>query len=73
VCRAQKKGPVCLTLVTTSYKRGLKSQLFNVNIYNQQTISQLIISDQLIFNYGNSSTKYKGYLVLKLLIIVFRT
>jgi hypothetical protein len=73
VCRARKKGLACLTLVTTSCKHSLKSQPPNVNIYNQQTISQLIVSDQLIFDCNDNSAKYKGYLVPELLIIVFRT
>jgi hypothetical protein len=73
VCKARKKGLVCLTLVATSYKHSLKSQPPNIDICGQQTISQLIIGDQLIFDYGDNSAKYKGYLVPKLFTIVFRT
>jgi hypothetical protein len=73
VCRARKKGLACLTLVATSYKHSLRSQPPNVNICDQQTISQLIISDQLILDCGDSSVKCRGYLVLKLLTVVFKT
>jgi hypothetical protein len=73
VYKAYKKGLACLTSVITSYKRSLKSQPPNVNIYGQQTISQLIIGDQLIFDYSDNSAKCRGYLVLKLLTVVFRT
>jgi hypothetical protein len=67
-----------LILVVTSYKRaynrcGFKGKLLNINICGQQTISQLIISNQLSFNCSNNSTKNKGYLMLKLVIIVFKT
>jgi hypothetical protein len=72
VCRAHKKRLACLTLVTISYKRSLESQPSDVNIYGQQTISQLIIDNQLIFDCGDGSAKCKGYLVPKLLTIVFR-
>jgi hypothetical protein len=72
VSRAYKKGLACLNSVATICERGLKSQLFNVNICGQQAISQLIISDQLIFDYNNSNIKYKGYLIPKLFIIVFK-
>jgi hypothetical protein len=73
MCKAYKKGLACLTSVAISYKRNLKSQLLNINICGQQTISQLIIGNQLIFDCNNSSTKCKGYLVLKLFMIVFKT
>jgi hypothetical protein len=53
-------------------KRGLKGKLLDVNIREQQTISQLIISDQLSFDYSNNSTKSKGYFVPKLITVVFK-
>jgi hypothetical protein len=73
VYRAYKKELACLTSVAISYKRSLRSQPLNINICGQQTISQLIVSNQLIFDCSNNSTKYRGYLVLKLLTVVFRT
>jgi hypothetical protein len=75
VSRARGSELACLISVTTScrraHKRGLGSKLPDVNIREQQTISQLIISDQLSFDYSDSSTKNKGYLVLKLVTVVF--
>jgi hypothetical protein len=62
-----------LTSVATSYKRSLGSQPPDVNICGQQTISQLIIGDQLIFDYGDGSAKCRGYLVLELFTVVFGT
>jgi hypothetical protein len=73
VYRARKKGLACLTSVATSYKRSLKSQLPNVDICGQQIISQLIIGNQLIFDCGDDSAKCRGYLVLELLTVVFKT
>jgi hypothetical protein len=73
VCRARKKGLAYLILIATSYKRGLRSKPPNINICGQQTISQLIIGDQLIFDYGDDSIKCRGYLVPELLIVVFGT
>jgi hypothetical protein len=73
VCRARKKGLACLTSVATSCKSSLRSQPSDVDIYGQQTISQLIVGNQLIFDYGDDSAKYRGYLVLELLTVVFRT
>jgi hypothetical protein len=65
-----------LILVTTSCRRaynrrGLKGKLSDVNIREQQTISQLIVSDQLSFDFNDSNTKSKGYLVPELITIVF--
>jgi hypothetical protein len=73
VCRARKKGLACLTLAATSCKRSLESQPPDIDIRGQQTISQLIIGNQLIFDCSDSSTKCRGYLVLELLTVVFRT
>jgi hypothetical protein len=73
VYRAYKKGLACLTSAATSCKRSLRSQPLNIDICGQQTIGQLIIDNQLIFDYSDGSIKYRGYLVLKLLIIVFGT
>jgi hypothetical protein len=39
VCKARKKELACLALIIISYKRGLKSQLPNINICDKQTIS----------------------------------
>jgi hypothetical protein len=52
-------------------RRGLRSKPPDVNIREQQTISQLIISDQLSFDCSDSSTKSRGYLVSELIIVVF--
>jgi hypothetical protein len=53
-------------------KHSLKNKPLNIDIREQQTISQLIISDQLSFDYSNNSTKSKGYLVPELIIIIFK-
>jgi hypothetical protein len=77
VSRARENKLAGLISVVTSYKRaysrrGLKGKLSDINICEQQTISQLIISNQLSFDYSNSSTKSRGYLMLKLITIVFK-
>jgi hypothetical protein len=76
VSRARKSELACLISVATSYKhacrRGLKSKPPDVNICKQQTISQLIISDQLSFDCSNSSTKSKSYLMSELVTVVFK-
>jgi hypothetical protein len=75
VSRARGSELACLISVATSckraHRRGLRSKPPDVNIREQQTISQLIISDQLSFNCSNSSTKSKGYLVPELVTVVF--
>jgi hypothetical protein len=53
-------------------KRGLRSKPTDIDIREQQTISQLIVSDQLSLNYSNSSIKSKGYLMPELITVVFR-
>jgi hypothetical protein len=76
VSRACGSELACLILVVTScrraHRRGLRSKLLDVNICGQQTISQLIVSDQLSFDCSNSSTESKGYLVPELITVVFR-
>jgi hypothetical protein len=72
-CRNELAG---LISVATSYRcarsrRGLRGKPSDVNIRGQQTISQLIISDQLSFDCSNSSTKSRGYLVPELVTVVF--
>jgi hypothetical protein len=76
VSRACGSELACLILVAMSCRRarrrGLRSKLPDVNICEQQTISQLIISDQLSFDCSDSSTKSRGYLVPELVTVVFR-
>jgi hypothetical protein len=77
VSRARRNKLAGLILVVTSRRRaynrrGLKGKLSDVNIRGQQTISQLIVSDQLSFDYSNNSTKSKDYLVPELITVVFR-
>jgi hypothetical protein len=77
VSRACGSELASLISVATSYKRacnrrGLKSKPSDVNICKQQTISQLIISNQLSFDCSNNSTKNKDYLVPELITVVFR-
>jgi hypothetical protein len=76
VSRACGSELACLNSVATScrraHRRGLRSKPPNVNIREQQTISQLIISDQLSFDCSDSSIKSKGYLMPELITVVFR-
>jgi hypothetical protein len=76
VSRARGSELACLISVATSCrrarKRGLRSKPPDVDIRGQQTISQLIISDQLSFNYSDSSTESKDYLVPELITVVFK-
>jgi hypothetical protein len=77
VSQAYKSELAGLISVATSYKhaynrRGLKDKLSDVNICEQQTINQLIISNQLSFDCSNSNTKSRGYLMSKLITVVFK-
>jgi hypothetical protein len=76
VSRACGSELACLISVAISCRRarrrGLGSKPPNVDICEQQTISQLIISDQLSFDCSNNNTKSRGYLMPELITIVFR-
>jgi hypothetical protein len=75
VSKACRNELACFILVVTSYRRarrrGIKSNPPDINICEQQIISQLMVSDQLGFDCSNSSTKSRGYLMPELVTVVF--